>query len=71
MSKSIEGGWVITDHAITLTGYTKSFIHNLAEKKLIDAYDVGEDWLISKDSLLTYKAQQEKKEDSKNSSESS
>ena len=71
MSKSIEGGWIITDHAMTLTGYTKSFIYELAEKKLINAYDVGEDWLISKDSLLAYKTNQDKEDTSTSSSESS
>ena len=71
MSKSIEGGWIITDHAMTLTGYTKSFIYELAEKKLINAYDVGEDWLISKDSLLAYKTKTTETQENTNSSETS
>lgn len=55
MSKSIEGGWVIVEHAAKLTGFTPEFINQLAKDSKINAYDVGPDWLISKDSLLAYK----------------
>lgn len=55
MSKSIEGGWIITEHAAKLTGFTVEFIVQLAKEGKINAYDVGPDWLISKDSLLAYK----------------
>jgi excisionase family DNA binding protein len=49
-------GWITTDVAVTLTGYSAAYIRRLARKGRIGAKRVLRDWLVSREDLLAHKA---------------
>lgn len=49
-------GWLTTDAAAELTGYQTPHIRQLARNGSIEGRKVGRDWLVSRESLLRYKA---------------
>lgn len=48
--------WIDTRQAAKLTGYSQDYVRNLARSGKIDVWKVGNHTLISKSSLLKYKA---------------
>lgn len=59
MTEPIVEGWVTTDEAEILTGYTPAYLRRLASRRRVEARKVGRDWLIHQESLLAYKTQME------------
>ena len=53
----IKAGWLTTEEAAALTDYTPTRIRQLAKAGRIAARKVSGVWLVSKKSLLEYKAQ--------------
>jgi excisionase family DNA binding protein len=49
-------GWITTDVAVTLTGYSAAHIRRLAREGRIGTRRVGRDWLVSREDLLAHKA---------------
>jgi len=49
-------GWITTDVAVTLTGYSVGHIRRLAREGRIGTRRVGRDWLVSREDLLAHKA---------------
>ncbi len=47
-------GWITTDEAQRLTGYTRAHIRYLAGHGLVKARKVGRDWVVSRESLLAH-----------------
>ncbi|MBN1815440.1 MAG: helix-turn-helix domain-containing protein [Anaerolineae bacterium] len=57
MVEPINDGWITTDEAQELTGYSIAYLRRLANRGDIEARKVGRDWLIWRESLLAYKDQ--------------
>lgn len=49
-------GWLTTDEAARVTGYSFRHLRRLAREGSIEARKVGRDWLIKADSLGGYQA---------------
>ena len=47
--------WITTEMGAVLTGYTASYLRQLARRGLMEARKVSRDWLINRESLLDYK----------------
>jgi len=56
MSEPIAEGWITTDEAQAITGYSRAYMRYLAKQGHVEARKVGRDWLMNKESLLAYKA---------------
>ncbi len=56
MTEPIVEGWITTDVAQALTGYSRAYMRMLANQGQIEAHKVGRDWLVNEESLLAYKA---------------
>jgi excisionase family DNA binding protein len=56
MVEPIAAGWITTDEAQALTGYSVAYLRRLANRGDVEARKVGRDWLIWRESLLEYKA---------------
>lgn len=54
------GKWVNTAEAAELTGYSKTYMRQLAQRRLVRARKVSRDWLIDSESLLDYKAKMDR-----------
>lgn len=52
----IPDGWLTTDQAAELVGYTPQHVARLARLGRVQAIRVGRDWLISRGSLLEWTA---------------
>ena len=53
-------GWIVTEEAQELTGYTPDYLRRLAREEKVEAEKVGGNfWLFSKDSLLAWKEEME------------
>jgi excisionase family DNA binding protein len=57
MTEPIAQGWITTDEAGELTGYSKAYLRGLASGGRVEARKIGRDWLVERESLLAYKAQ--------------
>jgi excisionase family DNA binding protein len=57
MNEPVAQGWLTTDDAGMLTGYSSPYLRRLANQGRVEARKVGRDWLINQESLLAYKAQ--------------
>jgi excisionase family DNA binding protein len=55
----IVEGWITTDEAATLTGYSRAYIRRLANHGRVEARKIVRDWLISRQSLLAHKTRME------------
>jgi excisionase family DNA binding protein len=53
-------GWVTTTEAAEITGYSITYMRQLANRDRIEARKVGRDWLIERTSLLAFKAQMDR-----------
>ena len=53
-------GWVTTDEAQMLVGYSRPYLRQLANRGRIEARKVGRDWLIERASVLELKAQMDR-----------
>jgi len=60
MGELITEGWVTTDEAASLTGYSISYMRQMAQSKRIEARKVGRDWLVNLSSLLAHKAEMDR-----------
>jgi len=49
-------GWVTTQQAAELSGYTVVYVRRLIKRGRVEAIKTGRDWLINHSSLLAYKA---------------
>lgn len=58
-SKPIRG-WVTTREAAALTGYDPAYIRVLAKQGKVEGFKAGRDWLVSRESVLAYKAQMDR-----------
>ncbi len=54
-TKPLAKGWITTNQAAELSGYSSAYIRQLAIGGRITARKVGRDWLIKRESLLAYK----------------
>ena len=53
-------GWIVTEEAQELTGYTPDYLRRLAREEKVQAEKVGGNfWVFSKDSLLAWKEEME------------
>jgi excisionase family DNA binding protein len=53
-------GWIVTEEAQELTGYTPDYLRRLARDEKVEAEKVGGNfWLFSKDSLIAWKREME------------
>ena len=57
MPDPIAEGWITTDAAEALTGYSAAYLRRLASQGRVTAQKVGRDWLLHRESLLTYHKQ--------------
>jgi hypothetical protein len=57
MNEPVTEGWVTTNEARGLVGYSIAYLRQLSSHGQIQARKVGRDWLINLESLLAYKAQ--------------
>jgi len=55
MVDPLAAGWLTTDEAETLTGYSIAYLRRLATQGRIAARKIGRDWVIYQESLLAYK----------------
>jgi len=46
--------WITTQEAANLTGYDQTYISRLLRKGRIKGVKPGHDWLVNRDSLLTF-----------------
>jgi excisionase family DNA binding protein len=51
----ITQGWITTQAAEELTGYSRAYLRRLAGQQRVPAQKVGRDWLLHRDSLLAHK----------------
>lgn len=54
MPDPIAEGWITTDAAEALTGYSAAYLRRLASQGRITAQKVGRDWLLHRKTLLAY-----------------
>jgi excisionase family DNA binding protein len=54
---TVIDGWLTTDEAAEMTGYSTVYIRQLARRGSIEARKAGRDWLIGEDSIRRYKEQ--------------
>jgi excisionase family DNA binding protein len=59
MGEPIVEGWLSTAEANELTGYSFGYLRRLAKQGRIEARKVSRDWLLHRESLLSYKAEME------------
>jgi excisionase family DNA binding protein len=59
MPEPIAEGWITTDAAEALTGYSAAYLRRLASQGRITAQKVGRDWLLHRENLLAYHEQME------------
>ncbi len=52
----IPRGWVTTEQAQRMTGYSESHLRNLARDGAIQARKTGQNWLFDQASLMKYYA---------------
>ena len=57
MESGIGTTWITTTEAAELTGYSPAYMRTLARRGRVTALKAGRDWLISRESLLAYRAQ--------------
>ncbi len=57
MVDPLAAGWLTTDEAEALTGYSVAYLRRLATQGRIAARKIGRDWVIYQESLLAYKRQ--------------
>ncbi len=57
--KPVEG-WLTTNQAAALTGYAPAYIRVLAKQGKVEGFKAGRDWLVSRESVLAYKAQMDR-----------
>ena len=50
----VQEGWVTTDEAQELSGYTARYLRQLAREGKVEAEKVGRDWLYKKTSLQAW-----------------
>lgn len=55
MTYQITEGWINTEQAEALTGYSQAYLRRLANQGRIEAHKVSHDWLINQKSLLAYR----------------
>ena len=55
MVDPLAAGWLTTDEAEALTGYSIAYLRRLATQGRIAARKIGRDWVIYQESLLGYK----------------
>jgi excisionase family DNA binding protein len=55
MIEPLTKGWLTTEQAETLTGYSVAYLRRLANQGRVEARKVGRDWVLYKDSILAYK----------------
>jgi len=60
MSEPIADGWIDTREAAELTGYTTSYMRQLAGRGRIVARKVNRGWLINRASILAHKARMDR-----------
>lgn len=53
----IAKGWISTREAAAITGYSTVYMRKLASQGRVTAQKVGRDWLLHRESLLTYHKQ--------------
>lgn len=59
MIEPIADGWITTDEAQALTGYSVAYLRRLCNRGDVEARKVRRDWLIYRESLLAYKDRME------------
>ncbi|MBN1135365.1 MAG: helix-turn-helix domain-containing protein [Anaerolineae bacterium] len=55
MIEPLTQGWLTTEQAEELTGYSVAYLRRLANQGRVEACKVGRDWVLYRDSLLAYK----------------
>jgi excisionase family DNA binding protein len=53
-------GWLNTNEAAALTGYSQAYARRLAREGRVEARRAGRDWLLNEEDLLAFKAQMDK-----------
>ena len=56
MSELIPEGWITTEEAVELTGFTRDWLWRLAREKRVLAAKVGRAWLFHRTSVEDWKA---------------
>jgi excisionase family DNA binding protein len=60
MIEPIADGWITTDEAQALTGYSVAYLRRLCNRGDVEARKVRRDWLIYRASLMEYKEQMDR-----------
>jgi hypothetical protein len=50
----LADGWITTEEAEALTGYSVAYLRRLASQERVEARKVGRDWVFYRQSLLVY-----------------
>jgi|WetSurMetagenome_2_1015567.scaffolds.fasta_scaffold1351521_1 excisionase family DNA binding protein len=56
MTDILAPGWLTTEEAQALTGYTVDHLQRLARGGQVTARKIGDSWLFDRESLTTYQA---------------
>jgi excisionase family DNA binding protein len=56
---AIPEGWITSQQAVDLTGYTAQYLRRLARQGRLTVTKIGSTWLFDRDSLLAWKTEME------------